>query len=112
MAWPVSAATSVLGLVADGDFSRDMPLHLNGAPLKGDFRELGTRCSASRDELVVPRALAGSPIHMIKTAAIRAQTTISTAKPGGCHGGGEVLKRVIVTALSPARRRDCRPHGL
>jgi signal transduction histidine kinase/HAMP domain-containing protein/ActR/RegA family two-component response regulator len=42
MAWPVSAATSVLGLVADGDLSRDMPLHMNGAPLKGDFRELGT----------------------------------------------------------------------
>ena len=42
MAWPVSAATSVLGLVADGDLSRDMPLHMNGTPLKGDFRELGT----------------------------------------------------------------------
>ena len=41
MAWPVSAATSVLGLVADGDLSRDMPLHMNGTPLKGDFRELG-----------------------------------------------------------------------
>ena len=42
MAWPVSAATSVLGLVADGDLSQDMPLHVNGTPLKGDFRELGT----------------------------------------------------------------------
>ncbi len=42
MAWPVSEATSVLGLVANGDLSRDMPLHMNGTPLKGDFRELGT----------------------------------------------------------------------
>ena len=42
MAWPVSEATSVLGLVANGDLSRDMPLHMNGTSLKGDFRELGT----------------------------------------------------------------------
>ena len=42
MAWPVSEATSVLGLVANGDLSRDMPLHMNGTPLEGDFRELGT----------------------------------------------------------------------
>jgi HAMP domain-containing protein/GAF domain-containing protein len=42
MAWPVSEATSVLGLVANGDLSRDMSLHINGTPLQGDFRELGT----------------------------------------------------------------------
>ena len=42
MAWPVSEATSVLGLVANGDLSRDMSLHMNGTPLEGDFRELGT----------------------------------------------------------------------
>ena len=42
MAWPVSEATSVLGLVANGDLSRDMSLHMNGTPLQGDFRELGT----------------------------------------------------------------------
>jgi HAMP domain-containing protein/signal transduction histidine kinase/ActR/RegA family two-component response regulator len=42
MAWPVTEATSVLGLVADGDLSRDMSLHINGTPLQGDFRELGT----------------------------------------------------------------------
>jgi HAMP domain-containing protein len=41
MAWPVSEATAVLGLVANGDLSRDMPLHMNGTPLEGDFRELG-----------------------------------------------------------------------
>ena len=42
MAWPVSEATSVLGLVANGDLSRDMSLHIDGMPLQGDFRELGT----------------------------------------------------------------------
>jgi HAMP domain-containing protein/signal transduction histidine kinase/ActR/RegA family two-component response regulator len=42
MAWPISEATSVLGLVADGDLSRDMSLHMDGMALKGDFRELGT----------------------------------------------------------------------
>jgi signal transduction histidine kinase/HAMP domain-containing protein/ActR/RegA family two-component response regulator len=42
MAWPVREATSVLGLVANGDLSRDMSLHMNGTPLEGDFRELGT----------------------------------------------------------------------
>ena len=42
MAWPVCEATSVLGLVANGDLSRDMSLHMNGTPLAGDFRELGT----------------------------------------------------------------------
>jgi HAMP domain-containing protein/signal transduction histidine kinase/CheY-like chemotaxis protein len=41
MAWPVSEATSVLGLVANGDLSRDMSMHVNGTPLKGDYRELG-----------------------------------------------------------------------
>jgi len=42
MAWPISEATSVLGLVADGDLSRDMSLHMDGTALQGDFRELGT----------------------------------------------------------------------
>src|SRR5436190_172596 len=42
MAWPVSEATSVLGLVANGDLSQDMSLHMNGTPLEGDFRELAT----------------------------------------------------------------------
>src|SRR5262249_44583320 len=42
MAWPITEATSVLGQVADGDLSRDMQLHSDGAPLQGDFRELGT----------------------------------------------------------------------
>ncbi|HEU5257718.1 MAG TPA: HAMP domain-containing protein [Vicinamibacterales bacterium] len=42
MAWPISEATSVLGLVANGDLSRDMSLHMDGTALKGDFRELGT----------------------------------------------------------------------
>src|SRR5262245_25094011 len=46
MAWPVSEATSVLGLVAGGDLSRDMSLHMNGTPLDGDFRELGTTVKA------------------------------------------------------------------
>src|SRR5262249_35719092 len=30
MAWPISEATSVLGLVANGDLSRDMSLHMDG----------------------------------------------------------------------------------
>jgi methyl-accepting chemotaxis protein len=42
MAWPVKEATSVLGLVANGDLSRDMSLHMGGTALEGDFRELGT----------------------------------------------------------------------
>jgi HAMP domain-containing protein/signal transduction histidine kinase/CheY-like chemotaxis protein len=42
MAWPVSEATTVLALVADGDLSRDMSLHMGGTPLQGHFRELGT----------------------------------------------------------------------
>ena len=42
MAWPISEATSVLGLVANGDLSRDMSLHNAGTALKGDFQELGT----------------------------------------------------------------------
>jgi len=42
MDWPVSEATSVLGLVANGDLSRDMSLHMDGTALEGDFRELGT----------------------------------------------------------------------
>jgi HAMP domain-containing protein/signal transduction histidine kinase/CheY-like chemotaxis protein len=46
MAWPVTEATSVLGLVAGGDLSRDMSLHLAGASLQGDFRELGTAVRA------------------------------------------------------------------
>ena len=41
MAWPLSEATTVLGLVANGDLSRDMSLHMNGTSLEGDFRELG-----------------------------------------------------------------------
>jgi HAMP domain-containing protein/signal transduction histidine kinase/CheY-like chemotaxis protein len=45
-AWPVTEATSVLGSLADGDLSRDMPLHMDGAPLQGDFRELGTTVKA------------------------------------------------------------------
>jgi len=43
MAWPISEATSILGLVARGDLSHDMSLHMGGTALKGDFRELGTR---------------------------------------------------------------------
>jgi len=42
MAWPISEATSVLGLVCDGDLSRDVSLHMDGTALKGDFRELAT----------------------------------------------------------------------
>ncbi len=45
-AWPVTEATSILGSLADGDLSRDMPLHMDGAPLQGDFRELGTTVKA------------------------------------------------------------------
>src|SRR5262245_4903583 len=42
MAWPICEATSVLGLVASGDLSRDMSLHMDGTALRGDFHELGT----------------------------------------------------------------------
>jgi hypothetical protein len=61
-----------------------------------------------REELVAPSALAGSPIHIIKTAPISAPATMSTAKPGGFHGGGEVLNRAIVMACSPVTWRDSR----
>jgi signal transduction histidine kinase/HAMP domain-containing protein/CheY-like chemotaxis protein len=51
MAWPVSEATSVLTLVANGDLSRDMPLYMGGTPLEGDFRELGTSVKTVVDRL-------------------------------------------------------------
>jgi HAMP domain-containing protein/signal transduction histidine kinase/ActR/RegA family two-component response regulator len=41
MARPVTEANAILELVAAGDLSRDMSLHLDGAPLQGDFLELG-----------------------------------------------------------------------
>jgi len=42
VAFPTTEATRILGLVADGDLSRDMPLHLDGRPLQGEFLQLGT----------------------------------------------------------------------
>jgi HAMP domain-containing protein/signal transduction histidine kinase/CheY-like chemotaxis protein len=45
-AWPVTEATSVLGLVANGDLSRDMSLSMDGAPLQGDFQDLATMVKA------------------------------------------------------------------
>ncbi|MFT3764201.1 MAG: HAMP domain-containing protein [Minicystis sp.] len=46
MGYPVTEATRVLGLVVDGDLSRDMPLHLNGQPLSGEFLRLGSAINA------------------------------------------------------------------
>jgi HAMP domain-containing protein/signal transduction histidine kinase/CheY-like chemotaxis protein len=45
-AWPITEVTRVLGSVASGDLSRDMPLYMNGQPLQGDFRELGVNARA------------------------------------------------------------------
>jgi len=42
MAWPVTATTSVLELVAAGDLSGEFPLHIAGTPLQGAFERLGT----------------------------------------------------------------------
>jgi hypothetical protein len=41
MAWPIGEATSVLGLVCEGDLSRNMSLHMDGTALKGDFQRPG-----------------------------------------------------------------------
>src|SRR5262249_44350694 len=41
MAWPVTEAALTLGSIAQGDLSREMPLHIDSKPLQGDFRDLG-----------------------------------------------------------------------
>jgi HAMP domain-containing protein/signal transduction histidine kinase/ActR/RegA family two-component response regulator len=51
MAFPVTEATRILGLVAKGDLSRDMPVHLDGQPLQGEFRRLGNTVNAVMDQL-------------------------------------------------------------
>jgi signal transduction histidine kinase/HAMP domain-containing protein/CheY-like chemotaxis protein len=40
MAYPTTEATRVLGLVANGDLSREMREHVDGHPLRGDFLQL------------------------------------------------------------------------
>ena len=42
MAYPAAEATRILGLVAGGELSRDMPIHVDGRPIKGDFLQLAT----------------------------------------------------------------------
>ena len=51
MAFPTSEATRILGLIAKGDLSRDMPVHLDGQPLQGDFLRLGTTVNEVIDRL-------------------------------------------------------------
>ncbi|APR77314.1 Putative SigmaB asociated two-component system sensor protein [Minicystis rosea] len=46
MAYPMTEATRVLGLVVDGDLSRDVPLHWEGQPLSGEFLRLGAAINA------------------------------------------------------------------
>jgi signal transduction histidine kinase/HAMP domain-containing protein/CheY-like chemotaxis protein len=46
MAFPITEATRVLDLVAEGDLSRDMSVTLDGRPLQGDFLRLGATVSA------------------------------------------------------------------
>ncbi len=42
MSFPMTEATRILGVIAEGDLSRDMPLHRDGRPLQGEFLRLGT----------------------------------------------------------------------
>src|SRR5690606_37561974 len=41
MALPNMAVTRLLEQVADGDLSREMPIHLDGRPLRGEFLRMG-----------------------------------------------------------------------
>jgi signal transduction histidine kinase/HAMP domain-containing protein/ActR/RegA family two-component response regulator len=45
-AYTTTEATRILRLVADGELSRDMPIHVDGHPIKGDFLQLGTALNA------------------------------------------------------------------
>jgi signal transduction histidine kinase/HAMP domain-containing protein/ActR/RegA family two-component response regulator len=40
-AFTTTEATRILRLIADGELSRDMPIHVGGHPIKGDFLQLG-----------------------------------------------------------------------
>jgi HAMP domain-containing protein/signal transduction histidine kinase/CheY-like chemotaxis protein len=51
MSFPVTEATRILGLVAQGDLARDMPVHLDGQPMQGEFRRLGNTVNAVMDQL-------------------------------------------------------------
>ncbi len=51
MAFPTMQASRILGFVADGDLSRDMPLHSGGQPLQGEFLRLGTTVNTVVDRL-------------------------------------------------------------
>ena len=51
MAFPIGAATHILNLVANGDLSKDLPLHLGKHALQGDFRQLGKTVNAVMDRL-------------------------------------------------------------
>jgi HAMP domain-containing protein len=43
LAWPITEVTAVLELVEGGEFTRDLPLRMNGTPLQGDFDALSGR---------------------------------------------------------------------
>jgi HAMP domain-containing protein/signal transduction histidine kinase/ActR/RegA family two-component response regulator len=51
MAYPMTEATRVLGLVANGDLSRDMPVHREGRPLEGEFLLLGSAINSVMQRL-------------------------------------------------------------
>ncbi|MBC7174319.1 MAG: HAMP domain-containing protein, partial [Polyangiaceae bacterium] len=46
MAWPLAETTRVLELVAEGDLTREMALHVDGRPLEGDVLHLGQSVSS------------------------------------------------------------------
>ena len=51
LAWPLSEATSLFASLAEGDLSHEMPLHVNGAPLRGDLRVLGMAAHGAVNKL-------------------------------------------------------------
>ncbi|MCI0573310.1 MAG: HAMP domain-containing protein, partial [Myxococcaceae bacterium] len=51
VAFPTVEATRILGLVAAGDLSHEMPVHLDGQPLQGEFLRLGSTVNAVVDTL-------------------------------------------------------------
>jgi methyl-accepting chemotaxis protein len=51
MALPMTEAVRILELVAAGDLSQDMPLHVGGQPLQGAFMRLGTAVNTATQRL-------------------------------------------------------------
>jgi hypothetical protein len=84
MAWLVAEATSILGLIAADDLSRDMSLHVDGAWLQGDFSELGTAVRAVLGQLrtVSSGVWAVRPASRVCRERGRTSSTTSTCSPG------------------------------